>query len=122
MKAQLESLPKLVFDWFLAELDKAPFCQVESSGKRSFKLPKDAGIYVVYLQEEDTPVYAGEASSLRRRVLFHFSEFESAKKNSTLKKKLKEKGYGVDAPTHELVRFKHVVIPFGRKEIETLFH
>ena len=133
MRNQLEALPKIAFAWFLDELAKAPFGHVEPTGKakgmwryvseeRSSRLPIDPGIYVVYPKEADVPVYAGEGGNLRQRVEYHFSESVSAKKFSTLKKKLRKKGFRADAPTHELVRFKHVVIPFGRKELEGLFH
>lgn len=133
MKTQLEGLPKVAFAWFLQELAKAPFCHVEPTGKGkgkwrymcsdgSFRLPTHPGIYVVYPKEADEPVYAGEGGNLRQRVEYHFSESESAKKFSTLKKKLRKKGFSADAPTYELVRFKHVAVPFGRKELEELFH
>ncbi len=132
MKDQLNNLPLIAFDWFLGELETAPFCHVEPTGRAKgmvylsegerFRLPTGAGIYVVYPKEENVPVYAGEGSNLRQRVEYHFSESKSAKKFSTLKKKLLKKGFKIDAPTHELVRFKFVAVPFGRKEIEGLFH
>ncbi|MDB4271784.1 hypothetical protein N9845_02640, partial [Akkermansiaceae bacterium] len=55
----------------------------------------------------------GESSNLRQRVEYHFSESATAKKDSTLKKTLKKNGLSADKPTHELIRFKYVEVPFG---------
>lgn len=133
MKLDLEEVARIAYKNFTAELDGAQFCHVESTNSRkgkwrysrmgeSFRLPKDPGVYVVYPLDSDEPIYAGEAKNLRQRVEYHFSESNSAKKYSTLKKSLREKGFPVNLPTCEIVRFKYIVIPFGRREIEELFH
>jgi hypothetical protein len=133
MRNQLEKLPGDAFEWFLKELAAAPFCHVELAGKakgkfryvsegRPFDLPVKSGIYVVYPKNAEEPIYAGEGSNLGQRVKYHFSESKSANKYSTLKKKLQKKGFPPGAPSHQLVRFKHVTVPFGRKEIEQMFH
>lgn len=133
MRQELEAFSKNAFAWFLNELADAPFCHVESTGRAKgkwvyvrdgcpFRLSTEPGIYVVYPKNELNPVYVGEGGNLRQRVEYHFSESESAKKSSTLKKALRKKGYSSHVATHELVRFKHVIVPFGRKEIEEFLH
>lgn len=133
MRQELEALSESVLTWFLNELAVAPFCHVEPSGKAKgkwtyfrdghpFRLSNEPGIYVVYPKNESNPVYVGEGGNLRQRVEYHFSESASAKQSSTLKKTLRKKGYAEHISTHELVRFKHVIVPFGRKEIEEFLH
>ena len=136
MTFKLESVKPDAYAWFKDQLSKAPHCSVRvaTAGRRKFeffrnggvfRLPPNAGIYVVYAlsdQDCEPPIYAGESSNLRQRVEYHFSESATAKKNSTLKKTLKKNGLSADKPTHELIRFKYVEVPFGRKEIELMVH
>lgn len=91
------------------------------------KLPSTSGIYAFYSKTDwmysEKPLYIGEANNLRQRIKYHYSESPSAKREGTLKKALKKIfSPSVERATRDLVVFKYIEIPFGRKEIETLLH
>ena len=89
-------------------------------------LPSTSGIYAFYSKTDwmysEKPLYIGEANNLHQRIKYHYSESPSAKRDGTLKKTLKKVFSYSDKATRDLVVFKYIEIPFGRKEIETLLH
>jgi hypothetical protein len=134
MIEELNSVKCKSIEWIHSHLRSCSICIATKKGKSSeytigdkvIKLPTDPGIYAMYPKVDwmynDTPIYVGEASNLRQRINYHFSESQSAKKESTLKKALLKLQFKRNKPTCDLVCFKYVKIPFGRKEIETLLH
>ena len=133
MVGELDIIKARVVQWMHCHLRDCNICIATCEGKyikysignKLIKLPTEPGIYAIYSKADwmytDSPVYIGETSNLRQRINYHFSESPSAKKGSTLKKAL-EKIKFKNKPTCDLVCFKYVKIPFGRKEIETLLH
>jgi len=131
---QLHIVKSSAVEWIHSHLRSCSICTATKDGNRTeyaigdklIKLPTDPGIYAIYSKTEwmytDTPLYIGEASNLRQRINYHFSESQSAKRESTLKKTLHKLKFNTKIPTCDLVCFKYVKIPFGRKEIETLLH
>jgi hypothetical protein len=133
MNAELEKIFDRAYEWFSAQLVREPYWHVEATGKRrpqwryfrgdvEKQLPEGPGIYIAYGPNSDTPLYAGESAKLRQRVSYHFSESESARKGSTLKRALTTGEVVQVGPTYKAIRIKCVPVPFGRKEIETRFH
>ena len=132
---ELHTIKQEALDWIYSYFrgNNKVFCFREGksikymSGQDKIEIPKSPGIYAIYSRvhfpvEGPEPVYIGEAGNLKRRINYHFSESTSAKREGTLKKTLKRLGFDMNEPTRDLVYFKYVEVPFGRKEIETLLH
>ena len=119
--------------WVLEEIEAQPFflavkkdnrhAWVDYESRENVGLPSQAGIYLVYHMDHPNPVYIGMAGNLSRRLTYHFSNNRSSDSNSTLKKNMRRDGYwSGESPLELSFRFKVVVVPFGRVELEKYLH
>jgi hypothetical protein len=93
----------------------------ETAAGVSVSLPVDSGVYVFHSAKTDTPVYVGEAVSLKRRLGRHCRVSGS----SVFRRRWVPHWMGTQVEKedvlgfiHSRMYFKYVVLPFGRLEIE----
>jgi len=85
-------------------------------------IPEKSGVYAFYSQRTNMPVYVGESLSLKNRIKQHCRISGS----SVFKSNWITHWLGASASIKEAVSFihsrmyfKYIIVPFGRKEIET---
>ena len=121
----IESVDKLIPDLKFIVAVSIQQCRKwqEEQTKNFTSIPSDAGIYLIYPLGNGKPVYIGEASGLRNRLTFHFSDSASSHKESTVKKYLKKNAlWDGKTPIEKCFRVRFLVLSFGRLEIEEHLH
>jgi len=133
MNALLAEQKKDALKWVAGLIPDLKFIVVVSNQNRrqwqeeltnnAISLPSEAGIYLIYPMGSEMPVYIGQASDLRNRLTFHFSDSASSNNESTVKKYLKKyASWDGSTPIGECFRVRFFVLSFGRLEIEEHLH
>ena len=119
MKPQFSAIQESVERYAAAWIDAAPFGKHSRDDAAS--APKGGGVYVFRRAKDKKPVYVGESSSLRSRLLQRYVKKEESTLTRAIRRQLSLPDAAIEVIRKVLTRdyeFDYLSIPFGRREIE----